>query len=53
VLVVDTSAVLAALVGRPPAAGLVERLAHDGDLHAPHLVDTEVLELELELTRSR
>jgi predicted nucleic acid-binding protein len=42
VLVVDTSAVLAALVAydRTP---LVERLAEDGDLHAPHLIDTEVL----------
>lgn len=42
-LVVDTSAVLAALVSRDPAAGLVERLAQDGDLHGPHLIDTEVL----------
>jgi predicted nucleic acid-binding protein len=43
VLVVDTSAVLEALVARDPASGLVERLAHDGDLHGPHLIDTEVL----------
>jgi len=43
VLVVDTSAVLAALVARDPAPGLVERMAGDGDLHAPHLVDIEVL----------
>ncbi len=42
-LVVDTSAVLAALFARPPATGLVERLARDGDLHGPHLIDTEVL----------
>lgn len=42
-LVIDTSAVLAALVARPPATGLVERLARDGDLHGPHLIDTEVL----------
>ncbi len=42
-LVVDSSAVLAALAARYPAAGLVERLAEDGDLHAPHLIDTEVL----------
>lgn len=42
-LVVDTSAVLAALVARDPAPGLVERLADDGDLHAPHLIDTELL----------
>ncbi|HYV16107.1 MAG TPA: type II toxin-antitoxin system VapC family toxin [Conexibacter sp.] len=42
-LVVDTSAVLEALAASDPAPGLVERLALDGDLHAPHLVDTEVL----------
>ena len=49
-LVVDTSAVLAALVARQPAAGLVERLAQDGDLHAPHLIDTEVLHALRRLT---
>jgi len=43
VLVVDSSAVLEALAARNPAPGLVERLAADGDLHAPHLLDTEVL----------
>jgi predicted nucleic acid-binding protein len=43
VLVVDTSAVLEALAARNPAPGLVERLAADGDLHGPHLIDTEVL----------
>ncbi len=42
-LVVDTSAVLEALAARTPAPGLVERLAQDGDLHGPHLIDTEVL----------
>lgn len=42
-LVVDTSAVLEALVARAPAPGLVERLADDGDLHAPHFIDIEVL----------
>lgn len=49
-LVVDTSAVLGALVVRQPAAGLVERLARDGDLHAPHLIDTEVLHALRRLT---
>lgn len=49
-LVVDTSAVLAALVARPAAPGLVARLAQDGDLHAPHLVDTEVLHALRRLT---
>jgi predicted nucleic acid-binding protein len=43
VLVVDTSAVLEALAAHDPAPGLVERLAQDGDLHGPHLIDTEVL----------
>lgn len=42
-LVVDTSAALDALAARDPAAGLVERLAGDGDLHGPHLIDTELL----------
>lgn len=42
-LVIDTSAVLEALAARDPAPGLVERLAYDGDLHGPHLIDTEVL----------
>ncbi len=42
-LVIDTSALLEALAARDPAPGLVERLAHDGDLHGPHLIDTEVL----------
>ncbi len=49
-LVVDTSGVLAALVARQPASGLVERLARDGDLHAPHLIDTEVLHALRRLT---
>lgn len=42
-LVVDTSAVLEALASNTPKPGLIERLAHDSDLHAPHLIDTEVL----------
>jgi predicted nucleic acid-binding protein len=40
VIVVDTSAVLA---GRPPDRALAQRLADDGDLHAPHLIDLEIL----------
>ena len=43
VLVVDTSAVLEALAADEPPSQLVERLAEDGDLHAPHLIDTEML----------
>src|ERR1700730_666213 len=40
---VDTSAVLEALLAHEPASGLIERLTRDGDLHAPHLIDIEVL----------
>jgi len=40
-LVVDTSAVVAALLGDCP--DLEARLAGDGDQHAPHLVDVEFL----------
>jgi predicted nucleic acid-binding protein len=50
VLVVDTSALLEALVAREPARGLVERLAGDGDLHAPHLIDIEMLHALRRLT---
>jgi predicted nucleic acid-binding protein len=43
VLVVDTSAVLNALVAEDPSSELLERLAADRDLHAPHLIDIEFL----------
>jgi len=43
VLVVDTSAVVDALAGRPPDERLLARLSADGDLHAPHLLDVELL----------
>lgn len=42
-LVVDTSAVIAALGAAPPPEGLRERMGDDGDLHAPHLIDVEFL----------
>lgn len=42
-LVIDTSAALAALTASDPPPGLLERLAADSDLHAPHLIDTEFL----------
>lgn len=51
-LVVDTSAVLAALVAPDAAPALVARLADDGDLHAPHLLDTEVLHALRRMTMS-
>ena len=41
-IVVDTSAVIGVLVGRPQAPGLVDRIRGDGDLHAPHLLDVEL-----------
>jgi len=43
-LVVDTSAVLAVLAERGPDPALVQRLADDGDLHAPDLIDIEILQ---------
>lgn len=52
-LVVDTSAVLEALASRTPSAGLLERLAQDGDLHAPHLIDTEVVHALRRMTIAR
>lgn len=42
-LVLDTSAILTALVALDPPPRLIERLSDDGDLHGPHLIDTEVL----------
>lgn len=42
-IVVDSSAVLDALVGRPPNRALLARLATDDDLHAPAVLDLEVL----------
>lgn len=41
-LVIDTSAVLAALAAPDADPKLIARIGDDGDLHAPHLVDTEV-----------
>jgi predicted nucleic acid-binding protein len=51
VLVVDTSAIVAALVERPQPASLVERLGADGDLHAPHLIDVEIVHVLRRLAR--
>lgn len=42
-LVLDTSALLAVLIEREPDPELVERVSEDGDIHAPHLIDIEVL----------
>lgn len=48
---VDTSALLGALVADHPRRPLVERLAADGDLHAPHLIDVETLHALRRLVR--
>jgi predicted nucleic acid-binding protein len=43
-LVVDASAITELLLGRPSAAAVAEQLAaHDHDMHAPDLLDIEVL----------
>ena len=43
-LVVDASAVVELLLGRPAAEPVASAVReHDFDLHAPHLVDVEVL----------
>jgi len=43
-LVVDASAVTELLLGRPAGRAVEEQLRdHDFDLHAPHLLDVEVL----------
>ena len=42
-IVIDTSAAIAALAARPLVHDLVARLQDDGDLHAPHLIDVEVI----------
>lgn len=49
-MVIDASAVLEAIVAVDPAPGLVQRIAEDGDLHAPHLIDIEVLHALRRLT---
>jgi len=50
-LVVDTSAVLNVLLAEQPDEGLVERLAEDGGLEAPHLIDVELLHALRKLVR--
>jgi predicted nucleic acid-binding protein len=43
VIVVDTSALIDAVLARPPKPGLLARLSDEDDLHAPHLIDVEIL----------
>lgn len=42
-IVIDTSAVLAALAGGAPGRQARTRIAAAGSLHAPHLLDVEIL----------
>lgn len=42
-IVVDTSAVVAVLLAKPGIEPLRTRMREDGDLHAPHLIDVELL----------
>lgn len=51
-LVVDTSAALAALAARPSDEELIARLSGDGDLHAPHLIDVELVHSLRRLVRT-
>jgi predicted nucleic acid-binding protein len=53
VIVVDTSAVLAALLARPVTTEVDERMGNDGDLQAPHLIDVEFLHVLRRLVRTR
>ncbi len=50
-IVVDTSAVIGALAGAPRIPGLAYRLEADGDLHAPHLLDVEIVHTLRRLVR--
>lgn len=52
-IVVDTSAVVEVLAADHPRPPLVERLAGDGDLHAPHLIDLEVSQVLRRLVSGR
>jgi predicted nucleic acid-binding protein len=52
-LVLDASAVAELLLGRPPAPAVAAELAaHEFDLHAPHLLDVEILSVVRRLVTS-
>ena len=52
-LVVDASAAAELLLGRPPASAVAAQVAaHGFDLHAPHLLDVEVLSVVRRLVAS-
>lgn len=44
-VVIDASAVAELLFNRPGAARLRERLSDESELHAPHLIDLEVMQV--------
>lgn len=50
-IVADSSALLDALVARPPNPALVSRLERE-ELHAPHVVDLEVVQVLRRLERA-
>jgi predicted nucleic acid-binding protein len=52
-IVVDTSAVLNALLKTPADERLLDRLGREADLHAPHLIDVEILHAARGLVRAR
>ena len=52
-IVVDASAVVAALVARPISSQVDSRLRDDGELQAPHLIDIEFLHALRRLVRRR
>jgi predicted nucleic acid-binding protein len=51
VIVADSSALLDALLVRPPDSGLLARLSTEGGVHVPHLVDLEVAQVLGRLVR--
>ncbi len=51
-LVADSSALIAALIGMPRDDRLVARIGSDGEIHVPHLVDVEVLHALRRLERA-
>lgn len=52
-IVVDTSAVLVALLARPARTDVGSRLLEDGELQAPHLIDIELLHVLRRFVRIR
>jgi predicted nucleic acid-binding protein len=51
-IVVDTSAIIDAVLARPSKPKLLARLTDDSDLHAPHLIDVEILHALRRMARS-